>query len=51
MPIDIEVSDVTVQPLPHMVGQPPYGQDIARPIEGEAIREVQPFARKNLVSD
>ena len=51
MPIDVEVGDVAVESLPHVVGQPTYGQNVTRPIEGEAIREVQPLARKNFAGD
>ena len=51
VPVDIEISDVAVQAFAHMIGQPAYRQNISRPVEGDAIVEIEALARQNFFGD
>src|ERR1019366_6259710 len=51
MPIDVEVSLVPMHPLTDPVGQPPHGQNVARPIKRKRIALVQASARKDFIFD
>ena len=49
--IDVEVGDVAVHPLAHVVGQPPDGENVARAIERQRVVLRQPLLRHHLVGD
>ena len=49
MPVDVEVGDVAMHPLAHVVGQPAYGQNVAGIVERHAIVEAQPLAGEDLL--
>ena len=51
MAVDVKVRLVAMHPLPHPVGQPAHGQDVARPIKHKRIGLVQPFAREDFILD
>ena len=51
MPVDVEVRTVAVHPLAHVIGKPPDGQDVSRPIKLQGIGGVEPFARHDFVVD
>ena len=48
MAVDVEIGNVAVQALPHKVCQPAYRQNIARPVEREAIVEIETLICQNL---
>jgi hypothetical protein len=51
MAINVEVSFVAMHPLTNPVGQPPHGQDVARPIKHKRIALVQAFPREDFILD
>lgn len=51
MAIDVEISDVAVEPLAHMVREPPDRQHIGRCIERKAIIKTEPLLCQHLGSD
>jgi len=51
VPVDVEVSNVAVQALAHMVGQPAHGQNISGPVERNPIVEIKTLVGQNLVGN
>jgi hypothetical protein len=51
MAVDVEVGLVAMPLLPHPVGQPPHGQDVAGPIKDKRIGLVQAFTREDFLFD
>src|SRR5271156_4851093 len=51
MAIDVEVSLVTMHPLPNPVSQPTHRQNVARPIKRTRVALVQALAGKDLILD
>ena len=46
--IDVEVGDVAMHPLAHVVGQPAHREHVLRSIESQAILGVEALARHHL---
>ena len=51
MAVDIEIGNVSVHSLTHVVGQPAHGQDVSRAIESDAIIEVETLTRHDFFGD
>ena len=51
MTVDIEISNVAMQTFADKVCQPAYGQNIARPVERDAIVEIETLVCQNLFRD
>ncbi len=51
VPVDVEVSRVTVHAFANVIGQPADCQDVARTIEGERVVDREPLLRHDLVTD
>ena len=51
VPIDVEIADVAVALLAHVIREPADRQQIVRLEEREAVFGVQAFARQNLLRD
>ena len=49
--VDIEVRDIAVHTLAHVVSQPADGENIARLVEGKAIFECQTFLPHHFIGD
>ena len=51
VPVDVEVADVAVPLLAHVVGQPAQRQQVRRAIQRQAVVEVQALAGQHLIGD
>ena len=51
VPIHIEVGDVAMHPLPHMVGQPAQGQHVRSAIKRQRVALIKTFVRNDFVMD